>query len=122
LLVFVFIYFIWCEKINSEIESQRISDLMQTVEWRAELCEVRIMEEVDSGANEFVSEELDWVDEGIYQYLVNFTLSDWEDVRYSCVIRDSWLFIELEKIDLNLFWWDEYYFDEENESDLEEIE
>jgi hypothetical protein len=40
---------------------------MQTVEWRAELCEVRIMEEVDSGANEFVSEELDWVDEGIYQ-------------------------------------------------------
>lgn len=106
----------WCNNsdvIDWVIDEQRISDLMQTSEWRAQLCEDEIHSQLDDlWADEFVAEELEWTDEGIYQYLIDFTRSSWDAARYSCVISNSWSKIDLEEIDLNLFWWEEYIEEE----------
>ena len=92
-----------CNKLNSEIDEIRALELAKTKEWRIELCNNKILAEIDSWATNFVWEEIiynewdeeDWhVDNFIY-----FIWSNWEDKVYGCGLGQHWKFINLFPID-----------------------
>ena len=107
-----------CDKLNSEIDEMRALELAQTKEWRIELCNNKILAEVDSWATNFVWEEIiynewdeeDWhVDNFIY-----FIWSNWEDKVYGCGLGRYWKFINLYPVDQD-------FLNSEKYKELEEL-
>ena len=101
-----------CNKLNSEINEIRALELAKTKEWRIELCNNKILAEIDSWATNFVWEEIiynewdeeDWhVDNFIY-----FIWSNWEDKVYGCGLGQHWKFINLFPIDQEFLNSEEY--------------
>ena len=76
----------WCNM----IDTIRTKELVQTQEWRVELCYDRILKFIDSWASEFIGFENDWIKWDNFLYNINFLWSDWKYKEYSCLITNSW--------------------------------
>ena len=101
-----------CNKLNSEIDEIRALELAKTKEWRIELCNNKILAEVDLWATNFVWEEIsysEWDEEdwNANNYIY-FIWSNWEDKVYGCSLGQHWKFIKLFPIDQEFLNSEEY--------------
>ncbi len=112
ILLFLGLLTTWCGNINSKMDEIRILELSQTKQGRVELCNDKIISDIDSGAINLVWEELLFDDQWdelsrISQYMVYFTANDWTEKIYTCTLTEHWKSVELYEIDQNLFrWWE----------------
>ena len=109
---------VWCDKLNSEIDEMRALELAQTKEWRIELCNNKILAEVDSWATNFVWEEViysEW-DEDLRHSdnFIYFSWSNWENKVYGCGLGRYWKFINLYPVDQD-------FLNSEKYKELEEL-
>ena len=101
-----------CNKLNSEIDEIRALELAKTKEWRIELCNNKILAEVDSWATNFVWEEViysEWDEDSRHSdNFIYFSWSNWEDKVYGCGLGQHWKFINLFPIDQEFLNSEEY--------------
>ena len=101
-----------CDKLNSEIDEIRALELAKTKEWRIELCNNKILAEVDSWATNFVWEEViysEWDEDSRHSdNFIYFIWSNWEDKVYGCGLGQHWKFIKLYPVDQEFLNSEEY--------------
>ena len=101
-----------CNKLNSEIDEIRALELAKTKEWRIELCNNKILAEVDSWATNFVWEEViysEWDEDSRHSdNFIYFSWSNWENKVYGCGLVRYWKFINLYPVDQDFLNSEEY--------------
>lgn len=107
-----------CNKLNSEIDEIRALELAKTKEWRIELCNNKILAEVDSWATNFVWEEViysEWDEDSRHSdNFIYFSWSNWENKVYGCGLGRYWKFINLYPVDQD-------FLNSEKYKELEEL-
>ena len=107
-----------CNKLNSEIDEIRTLELAKTQEWRIELCNNKILAEVDSWATNFVWEEViysEWDEDSRHSdNFIYFSWSNWENKVYGCGLGRYWKFINLYPVDQD-------FLNSEKYKELEEL-
>ncbi len=101
-----------CNKLNSEIDEIRALELAKTKEWRIELCNNKILAEIDSWATNFVWEEViysEWDEDSRHSdNFIYFSWSNWENKVYGCGLGRYWKFINLYPVDQDFLNSEEY--------------